>query len=151
MLLFWAQHPQIPNMVVQTRWNCLATNRPHLTSYSFHLHSPWCVDFHCVRERLASSLITDCLYMFFFWTPPQQMSASFNQHCVSVLLSLFTVFIARVYANGFLLCCGSMPNCSVIGPNDEHWLTIMARLNHGVHVYIRGNELECLTVPTAIL
>lgn len=81
------------------------------------------------RERLVSSLITDCLCTFFFWTPLQQTSHPFNQQHVSALLVLFTVFIARVYATCFLLCCGSMPNCSMIGPYDgyeEDWIMMYA-------------------------
>lgn len=34
---------------------------------------------------------------------------------------LFTVFVDGVYTISFLLCYGSKPNCSVIGPNEKHW------------------------------
>lgn len=107
-------------------WCCgnAESNRPHIISIMFFFFlSPLtliCWLSPC-RERLVSSLITDCLCTFFFWTPLQQTSHPFNQQHVSALLVLFTVFIARVYATCFLLCCGSMPNCSMIGPYDKRW------------------------------
>lgn len=39
---------------------------------------------------------------------------------------LFTVFIARVYADAFLLCCGSQPARRMIGADDRRWLSITA-------------------------
>lgn len=105
-------------------------------------------------ERLASSLITDCLYVFCLWTPLQQTSSPFNQHCVSIMLVLFTVFIAHVYANGFLLCCGSAPDCFMIGPNDQRWLTITAKTESWCTCLPQSQwagVLQCLcqTLPSA--
>lgn len=63
------------------------------------------------------------------------------------------VFIAWVYANGFLLCCGSVLDCLVIGPDG--WLTITANTESWCPCLAQSQwagvfECFCLTFPTAV-
>lgn len=108
----------------RTRLRNMRKGRKHQTSRCLHHASRssrltlicWCLP---RAERLASSLIADCLCALCFWTPLQQTSSPFNQRRVSAVLVLFAVFTARVYASVFLLCCGSVPSCFMIGPDDR--------------------------------
>lgn len=100
-------------------------SRPYITYNMFFLFHLDLLSFTLCRE--ISIISNHRLFVYIlFWTPLQQTAPPFNQQCVSVMLVMFTVFIARVYADGFLLCYGSVPNCLTIGPDDQRWLTITA-------------------------